>query len=101
MELQQTIRTSVCMTGVGLHSGVPVRIALYPAAADTGILFRAPDGPFIPATTQHVVDSRSATTVGAYGVRVRTVEHLMAAVSALGVDNLLVDVDGEEIPAAD
>jgi UDP-3-O-[3-hydroxymyristoyl] N-acetylglucosamine deacetylase len=101
MDLQQTIRTSVKMTGIGLHSGVPASIALFPAAPDTGILFRAPDGTLIPATTEHVVDSRSATTVGAYGVRVRTIEHLMAAASALGIDNLLVDVEGGEIPAAD
>jgi UDP-3-O-[3-hydroxymyristoyl] N-acetylglucosamine deacetylase len=101
MNLQQTIRTSVKLTGIGLHSGVPASIALSPAGADTGVIFRAPDGTLIPASTDHVVDSRSATTVGAFGVRVRTIEHLMAAVSALGIDNLLVDVEGGEIPAAD
>jgi UDP-3-O-[3-hydroxymyristoyl] N-acetylglucosamine deacetylase len=76
-------------------------MTLSPAAADTGILFQAPDGTFIPASPSHVVDTRSATTVGAFGVRVRTIEHLMAAASALGIDNLLVEVDAEEIPAAD
>lgn len=76
-------------------------MTLSPAAADTGILFRAPDGTLIPATPDHVVDTRSATTVGAFGVRVRTIEHLMAAAGALGIDNLLVEVDAEEIPAAD
>jgi len=76
-------------------------MTLSPAAADTGILFRAADGTFIPATPDHVVDTRSATTVGAFGVKVRSIEHLMAAVSALGIDNLLVDVDAEEIPATD
>ena len=76
-------------------------MTLSPAAADTGILFRAADGTFIPATPDHVVDTRSATTVGAFGVRVRSIEHLMAAVGALGIDNLLVDVDAEEIPATD
>src|SRR6266540_7241977 len=101
MDLQQTIRTTVSMAGIGLHSGIPVRMTLSPAAPDTGILFRAPDGTFIPASPEHVVDTRSATTVGAFGVRVRSIEHLMAAASALGIDNLLVDVDAEEIPAAD
>jgi UDP-3-O-[3-hydroxymyristoyl] N-acetylglucosamine deacetylase len=101
MEPQQTIRTRVSLDGIGLHSGTPVRITLSPAAPDTGVLFRAADGTFIPASADHVVDSRSATTVGAFGVKVRTIEHLMAAVSALGIDNLLVDVDAEEIPAAD
>jgi len=76
-------------------------MTLSPTAADTGILFRAADGTFIPATPDHVVDTRSATTVGAFGVRVRSIEHLMAAVGALGIDNLPVDVDAEEIPAAD
>ena len=72
-----------------------------PAALDTGIVFRAADGTCIPANADHVVDTRSATTVGAFGVKVRSIEHLMAAVSALGIDNLLVDVDAEEIPAVD
>ena len=101
MDLQHTIRTVVSLAGIGLHSGVPVRLTLSPAAADTGIIFRAADGTFIPASPDHVVDTRSATTVGAFGVKVRSIEHLMAAISALGVDNLLVDVDAEEIPAAD
>ncbi len=101
MDLQQTIRTRVSLAGIGLHSGTPVRMTLSPAVADTGILFRAADGTLIPATPDHVVDTRSATSVGAFGVKVRTIEHLMAAVSGLGIDNLLVDVDAEEIPAAD
>src|SRR5262249_15643875 len=79
----------------------PVRMTLSPAAPDTGILFRAADGTFIPASPDHVVDTRSATTVGAFGVKIGTVEHLMAAATGLGIDNLLVDVDAEEIPAAD
>ena len=101
MDLQQTIRARVSLAGIGLHSGVSVRMTLSPAAADTGILFRAADGTFIPASPDHVVDTRSATTVGAFGVKVRSIEHLMAAVRALGIDNLLVDVDAEEIPATD
>lgn len=101
MDFQQTIRTRVSLDGIGLHSGSPVRITLSPAAPDTGILFRAADGTFIPASADHVVDTRSATTVGAFGIKVRTIEHLMAAVSALRIDNLLVDVDAEEIPAVD
>ncbi|HET8577245.1 MAG TPA: UDP-3-O-acyl-N-acetylglucosamine deacetylase [Methylomirabilota bacterium] len=101
MDFQQTIRRPVSMDGIGLHSGERVRLTCSPAAADTGILFRAPDGTFIPASVEHVVDSNSATTIGAFGVRVRTVEHLMAAAAGLGIDNLLVDVDAEEVPAAD
>ncbi|MGH7415088.1 MAG: UDP-3-O-acyl-N-acetylglucosamine deacetylase [Candidatus Rokuibacteriota bacterium] len=101
MDLQRTIRRAVSFDGIGLHSGEGVKMAVSPAGADTGILFRAGDGTLIPANADHVVDSNSATTVGAFGVRVRTIEHLMAAAAALGVDNLVVDIDGPEVPAAD
>src|SRR5712692_649468 len=101
MDLQQTIRRKVSVEGIGLHSGELVQLTLTPAAADTGILFRAADGTLVPADIEHVVDGRAATTVGAFGVRVRTIEHLMAAAAALGIDNLVVDVDAEEVPALD
>ncbi len=101
MDSQQTLRTPVQMTGIGLHSGDPVKMTASPASADTGILFRAGDGTLIPANTDHVVDTNSATTVGAFGVRVRTIEHLMAAAAALGVDNMVIDIEGPEVPAAD
>ena len=101
MDYQQTVRRPVSLDGIGLHSGETVTMTVSPAAADTGILFRAADGTLIPANTDHVVDSNSATTVGAFGVRVRTIEHLMAAAAALGIDNLMVDIDGPEVPAAD
>ena len=65
------------------------------------MLFRAADGTFIPASADHIVDTRSATTVGAFGVKVRSIEHLMAALGGLGIDNVLVDTDAEELPAAD
>ncbi|HWO04841.1 MAG TPA: UDP-3-O-acyl-N-acetylglucosamine deacetylase, partial [Methylomirabilota bacterium] len=89
------------LAGIGLHSGEPVEMTVSPAGADTGILFRAADGTLIPANADHVVDTNSATTVGAFGVRVRTIEHLMAAAAALGIDNAVVDIHGPEVPAAD
>src|SRR6476659_9608833 len=101
MDLQQTLRQSVKLAGIGLHSGEPVEMTVSPAGADTGILFRATDGTLIPANADHVVDTNSATTIGAFGVRVRTIEHLMAAAAALGVDNAVVDIKGPEVPAAD
>src|SRR5512145_1226342 len=101
MDFQRTIKRSVSLEGIGLHSGEIAKMTLGPARANTGILFRASDGTLIPANADHVVDSNSATTVGAFGVRVRTIEHLMAAAAALGVDNLMVDIDGPEVPAAD
>jgi UDP-3-O-[3-hydroxymyristoyl] N-acetylglucosamine deacetylase len=78
-----------------------LRVTVAPAGSDTGILFRAPDGTLIPANADHVVDGHFATTVGAYGVRVRTIEHLMAAAAGLGLDNLIVDVSGGELPGLD
>lgn len=101
MDLQHTIRKAVSFAGIGLHSGEPVTMTLSPAAADTGILFRAADGTFVPASVEHVVDTRSATTIGVFGQRVRSIEHLMAALAGVGVDNVLVEVSGEELPAAD
>lgn len=98
---QRTIRRQVEAEGVGLHSGTSVRLTLSPAAPDTGVIFRAPDGTLIPAVIDRVVDGHFATTIGAYGVKVRTIEHLMAATAAMGIDNLLVDVSGNELPAMD
>ncbi len=101
MGSQQTLKRSVSLEGIGLHSGETVTMTVAPAGADTGILFRASDGTLIPANADHVVDSNSATTIGAFGVRVRTIEHLMAAAAALGIDNMLVGIEGPEVPAAD
>jgi len=101
MGYQRTIRRQVSVEGIGLHSGEPVKLTLSPAAADTGILFRAADGTLVPADIGHVVDGRAATTLGAFGVRVRTIEHLMAAAAALGIDNFVADLSAEEVPALD
>jgi UDP-3-O-[3-hydroxymyristoyl] N-acetylglucosamine deacetylase len=99
---QQTIRRSVSLDGIGLHSGKPVSVTLSPAPPDFGIVFRAGlDGEPIPAAPESVVDSHYATTIGHGGVRIQTVEHLMAAAAGLGVDNLEVVVDGVELPALD
>lgn len=89
------------MDGVGLHSGRPSRITLSPASANSGITFRIGGHDPIPAAPESVVNSHYATTVGRNGTRILTVEHLMAAAAGLGIDNLLVDVEGNEIPAAD
>jgi len=101
MDQQTTIRKPVSIEGIGLHSGEIIRLTLSPASSDTGILLRAPDGTLIPANSEHVGGGRCATTVGSFGVRVRTIEHLMAAAAGLGIDNLLVDVSGDELPGLD
>jgi UDP-3-O-[3-hydroxymyristoyl] N-acetylglucosamine deacetylase len=99
---QHTIRKPVGIEGIGLHSGKVARITLSPAPADSGIVFRArATGERIPARADSVVNSHYATTVGVNGTRIQTVEHLMAAVSGFGVDNLEIEVDGPEIPALD
>ena len=99
---QHTIRKAVSLEGVGLHSGKTVRVMLAPAPADSGIVFRVGErGDAIPAVPESVVDSHYATTIGKNGTRIQTIEHLMAAASGLGIDNLEVRVDGTELPAAD
>jgi UDP-3-O-[3-hydroxymyristoyl] N-acetylglucosamine deacetylase len=97
---QRTIRKTVTLDGIGLHSGKPTRIVLSPAPTDTGIVFRV-GGVVIPAAPESVVNSNFATTVGKNGTRLQTVEHLMAAAAGLGIDNLDVIVDGPEVPATD
>jgi UDP-3-O-[3-hydroxymyristoyl] N-acetylglucosamine deacetylase len=101
---QKTISEKATCTGVGLHSGVAAQIALYPARPGAGITFvrtDLPDGPEIPARRAALTSTRLATTLGRGAATVGTVEHLLAAVVALGVDNLRVEVDGPEIPVMD
>ena len=92
----------MALEGVGLHSGKRVKVTLSPAPADSGIVFRADGrGEPIPAAPESVVDSHYATTIGAHGARIQTVEHLMGAAAGLGIDNLDVVVEGGEVPAMD
>jgi UDP-3-O-[3-hydroxymyristoyl] N-acetylglucosamine deacetylase len=107
---QRTIKARVSTTGVGLHSGRRVEITLRPAAPDTGIVFRRLDLPEpveIHARAERVTDTRMASTLSAADagpsaqIKVATVEHLMAALAGLGVDNLYVDVTAPEIPILD
>ena len=107
--VQTTIKSPVTFAGVGLHTGASVRVTLHPAAAEFGIWFRrsdvAADGlrdPLIPARWDAVVPSSLCTRLeNAAGVSVSTVEHLMAAVAGCGLVNLLVEVEGPEIPILD
>src|SRR5689334_21286456 len=99
---QQTIRKTVTLEGVGLHSGKRVKVSLSPAPANSGIVFRlGAGGEPIPAAPESVVDSHYATTIGHGSARIQTVEHLMAAAAGLDIDNLDVVVDGTEVPAMD
>lgn len=101
---QRTIKQIVKTTGVGLHSGRRVELTLRPAAPDTGIVFHRVDlGQVVdfPVSADMVKDTRMASVMQKDGARVSTVEHLMSALAGLGVDNLHVDLDAEEVPIMD
>lgn len=104
MIYQSTIAKPTSITGIGLHSGRPVTMLLRPATAGTGIVFHRRDGErvaSIEAVADNVVDTRLATVLGRQGLTVSTVEHFLAALSVLGIDNLNVDIDGPEVPIMD
>jgi len=99
---QRTVGKRVSCTGVGLHSGRPAKLTLAPAAPDAGITFVRRDlGVEIPARADLVVDTMLSTTLGVSGARVATVEHVLAALTGMGVDNCRVEMDGPEIPILD
>lgn len=101
---QRTIKTLIRAVGVGLHSGQRVELTLRPAQAGTGIVFRRVDlaeSVDIPISALSVTDTRLASTISANGVKVQTVEHLMSACAGLGIDNLYIDITGEEVPILD
>lgn len=102
---QRTLKESVSAMGVGLHKGEKVQLTLRPAPANTGIVFRRVDlDPVvdIKATPEAVGETTLCTClVNEQNVKISTVEHLLAAVAALGIDNLIVDVDSFEIPIMD
>lgn len=103
--MQTTIKSPVTFTGVGLHSGRPVRMTIHPASAEYGIWFRRTDlegDNLIPARWDAVVPSKLCTLVAnRAGASVSTVEHVMAALAGCGVHNALVEVDGPEVPILD
>ncbi len=101
---QRTLRSEARCTGIGLHSGSKVGLTLRPAPPDAGICFirkDLPEGRKIKAVNGNVVDTNMSTSVGRNGTGVSTVEHLMAALFGLGIDNVTVEVDGPEVPIMD
>jgi len=106
MALQTTIKNRMVCQGVGVHTGILSSVTLFPAPEGTGIVFRRTDHPgiagTIPARFDRVTDTKLGTTLGnVYGVKVHTVEHLMAAIVGCGVTNLIVEIDGAEVPIMD
>ena len=100
----QTIAHSVSYSGVGIHSGHSTSFTCHPAPMGTGIRFRRADiddAPEIPAAIQALRGMTCATTLGQNHTTIHTVEHVLSAISALGISNLLIEVNGSEIPASD
>ena len=96
IELQRTLSAEVSVSGVGLHTGVLSTLTFRPAEPDHGIAFRRvdlPGMPVIPADIDHVVNTSLRTVLGCGEAVVNTVEHVLAALGGLGIDNALVDVD--------
>jgi len=99
---QRTVAKRVSCTGVGLHSGKPATLTLAPAPSDAGITFVRMDvGVEIPARREFVVDTMLSTSIGNGKTRIATVEHVMAALHGMGIDNCRIEVDGPEVPILD
>lgn len=103
-EKQKTINRSVSVEGTGLHTGQRGKLTFHPAPANHGIKFRRIDldgQPVIDALVEYVVDTSRGTTIGLNGVRIYTIEHVLATLTGFGIDNVLIDLDMEEIPIKD
>ncbi len=101
---QKTLAGIVGIAGVGLHSGKRAKVTLRPAEENTGYLFVNKDSSIpseIPALFDKVIDTTLATTIGTKNVYVKTVEHLIAALRGLDIDNVIVEVEGGEVPIMD
>lgn len=101
---QQTLKGAVTLHGVGLHTGEQVNMTLKPANPGYGIRFQRidmPDKPIIKADVDYVVDTSRGTTLEHNGVRVSTIEHTLAALVGMQIDNLLIELDGVEVPILD
>ena len=106
MRYQQTIRNAISCLGVGLHTGEPAAMTLRPSRPDTGVAFLLRNGGGTPtsltASIENLVPTELCTALrGANGRQVKTVEHVLAALAALEIDNIVIEVDGSELPAMD
>jgi len=103
MRFQRTIKNTMAVEGIGLHSGRPVRMLLQPAAAGQGIVFIRTDlgGVEIAAAAENTSATSYATTLSRNNASIKTVEHLLAALAGLGIDNVTIEIDGEELPILD
>lgn len=103
-EKQRTIQKEITLNGKGLHTGVDVQLKICPADENTGFIFQRIDvenQPIIEAIAENVVDTSRGTTLEQNGVRISTVEHVLAALMGMGIDNALIKIDGPEMPIMD
>ena len=102
---QKTIKNPLSFKGIGLHSGLKVNVCIKPALPDTGIIFKRIDlkkNNLVYPNFMNVTNTSLNTTIeNEYGVKVSTIEHLMGALFGLGIDNLLIEIDNEEVPILD
>ncbi len=103
MRFQRTVKKTIACESIGLHSGKPVEIRIKPAPINTGIVFIRTDlgDIHIPVIAANVTETSYATSLGRDHASVRTVEHLLAALSGLNIDNAIVEINAEEIPIMD
>jgi len=101
---QQTIKNPITISGIGLHTGVETIMKFLPAEENYGIRFRRVDlenKPEIPALVDYVVEVARGTTIALNGARVHTVEHILAALVGLQIDNVVIELDNIEPPICD
>ena len=101
---QTTIKKSVSLDGVGIHTGNYVKLTFKPASADSGYVFKRVDlknSPEIKALSKYVVDTQRGTTLDKNGIKLKTIEHVLAALVGLEIDNILIEINGEEPPIMD
>lgn len=99
---QKSIKNKVEIVGIGLHKGVPVKMELEPLDVNEGIVFYRSDlGVSIPLKPENVIDTTMATVLGNGEAKVSTVEHLLSAIAAYGIDNIRICLDNEEVPIMD
>ena len=101
---QRTVGSPASLAGTSLHTGQPVTLTLKPAPADFGIKFRRvdiPDQPFISADVEKVQTVERATSLAEGSVKVHTVEHILSALTGMGIDNAVIEMDANEPPIGD
>ncbi|MBV8727578.1 MAG: UDP-3-O-[3-hydroxymyristoyl] N-acetylglucosamine deacetylase [Candidatus Eremiobacteraeota bacterium] len=101
LQYQATLRDALRFEGVGVHTGASSSVEIAPAPPGSGIVFVLAGGVRVPAAAEFVTETARATVLGRDGVTVSTVEHLMAALFAMGIDNATIAVDGPEVPVMD